>query len=127
MASSCRFDAFPPKLPTRTSIADPLEIDAIPCGNGVVGMAPCPGAHGPSVFRVQWERDLVLDLRAVADWGATALVSLIGYSEMSRLGVSGLGDAAEKAGLDWHHLPIEDLNAPNQQFAKQWAYSGHVL
>ena len=127
MASSCRFDAFSPKMPTRTNIADPLEIDAIPCGNGVVGMAPCPGARGPSVFRVQWERDLILDLRAVADWGATALVSLIGYSEMSRLGVSDLGDAAEKAGLDWHHLPIEDLNVPDEQFARRWAYSGHVL
>lgn len=114
-------------MPTRTSITDPLMIDAMPCGNGLVGMTLCPGKHGPSVFGSRWERDLAPDLRAVADWGATALVSLIESPEMSMLGVSNLGDAAEEAGMDWHHLPIKDLNAPDERFERRWTYSVHVL
>ena len=67
------------------------------------------------------------DLRAVADWGATTLVSLVESSEMQMLGVSNLGDAAEKAGLDWHHLPVTDLKAPDERFERRWTYSGYVL
>ena len=114
-------------MPPRTSITDPLKIDAMPCGNGVIGMTLCPGKHASSAFGTAWARDLALDLDAVVDWGATSLVSLVERSELSALGVSNLGDAAEEAGLEWHHLPIEDLRVPGERFERRWVYSGNVL
>ena len=114
-------------MPLRTSVSDPLQIDAMPCGNGVIGMTLCPGKQAPSFFGAAWARDLALDLNAVVDWGATSLVSLVERSELSALGVSNLGDAAEEAGLEWHHLPIEDLRAPGERFERRWVYSGNVL
>ena len=111
----------------RTSITDPLKIDAMPCGNGVIGMTLCPGKQASSVFGAAWARDLALDLDAVVDWGATSLVSLVERPELSALGVSNLGDAAEEAGLEWHHLPIKDVDIPDERFEGRWTYSGHVL
>ena len=114
-------------MPPRTSASNPLQIDGMPCGNGVIGMTLCPGKQAPSVFGTAWARDLALDLDAVVDWGATSLVSLVERSELSALGVSNLGDAAEEAGLEWHHLPIEDLRVPGERFERRWVYSGNVL
>ena len=114
-------------MPRRTSITDPLKIDAMPCGNGVVGMTLCPGKHASSAFGTAWARDLALDLDAVVDWGATSLVSLVERHELLAFGVSNLGEAAEEAGLEWHHLPIKDVHIPDERFERQWTYSGHVL
>ena len=55
-------------MPPRTSITDPLKIDAMPCGNGVIGMTLCPGKHASSAFGPAWARDLAHDLDTVMDW-----------------------------------------------------------
>ena len=114
-------------MPPRTSLTDPLKIDAMPCGNGLIGMTLCPGKHASSAFGTAWARDLALDLNAVVDWGATSLVSLVERHELSAFRVSNLGEAAEEAGLEWHHLPIKDVHIPDERFERRWPYSGHVL
>ena len=114
-------------MPTKTSLTHPLEIDPMPCGGGLLGLTLCPGKQGPSNFGDPWERDLGLDMRAIVDWGATTLVSLMEAHEFPMLNVAGLGDAAEEAGLEWHHLPIQDVNVPDERFERLWTYSGHVL
>lgn len=51
---------------------------------------------GPSSSGNPWERDLGLDLRAIVDWGATTLVSLMEAHDFPMLNVVGLGDAADE-------------------------------
>lgn len=114
-------------MPARTSLTHPLEIDEMPCGGGLLGLTLCPGKQGPSNFGDPWERDLELDMRAIVDLEATTLVSLMEAHEFPMLNVAGLGDAAEEAGLEWHHLPIRDVNVPDERFERLWTYSGHVL
>ena len=114
-------------MPVRTSLTHPLEIDPMPCGAGLLGLTLCPGKQGPSNFGGPWERDLGLDMRAIVDWGATTLVSLMEAHEFPMLNVPGLGDAAEEAGVEWHHLPIPDVKVPGERFERLWTYSGHVL
>ena len=90
-------------------------------------MTLCPGKHASSAFGTAWARDLAFDLDAVVDWGATSLVSLVERHELSAFGVSNLGEAAEEAGLEWHHLPIKDVHIPDERFERRWTYSGQVL
>ena len=114
-------------MPVKTSLTHPLEIDPMPCGAGLLGLTLCPGKQGPSNFGDPWERDLGLDMRAILDWGASTVVSLMEAHELPMLNVPGLGDAAEDAGLEWHHLPIPDVKVPDERFERLWTYSGHVL
>ena len=114
-------------MPTRTSLMHPLKIDAMPCGGGLLGMTLCPGKQVDSDFGDRWERDLALDMRVITDWGASTLVSLLEEHELAELGISELGEVAEGAGLEWHLLPIRDVNIPDERFERLWPYSGHVL
>ncbi len=114
-------------MDTQTSLTHPLRIDAMPCGGGMLGMTLCPGKQVCSYFGGRWERNLALDMRVIADWGATTLVSLMEEHEFPKLGVSGLGETAEAAGLEWHLLPIRDVHVPDERFERLWAYAGHVL
>ena len=115
-------------MPTRTSLTHPLRIDAMPCGGGLLGMTLCPGKQvGCSNTGDPWARDLPLDMRVIAGWGATTLVSLMEEHELAEFGVSELGKVAEAAGLEWHLLSIRDVDVPDERFERLWVYSGHVL
>lgn len=111
----------------RTSISHPLLIDSVSCASGAIGLTFCPGKKGSSVFGEPWARDLGADLRTLVAWGPIALVTLMEEHELQQLGAGGLGEAAELLGLEWHHLPIQDLGAPDERFERLWTYSGHVL
>ena len=111
----------------KTSMTHPLEIDELTCGAGVVGMTLCPGKRAPSYFGGQWERNLAADMRVVADWGASVVVTLTEGFELDQLGVANLGNVAEAVELDWHHLPIPDMHVPDERFERRWTYTGHVL
>jgi ADP-ribosyl-[dinitrogen reductase] hydrolase len=110
----------------RTSGTDPLRIDTVATteAGGCLGITFCPGKHSDSVFGRPWRRDLDTDIRAIVDWGAAGVISLIEPDEMRRLGVSRLGDAVVAAGLQWLHWPITDLSAPDGRFAAGWAREG---
>jgi ADP-ribosyl-[dinitrogen reductase] hydrolase len=109
----------------QTSHTHPLRIDTVFApGGGQIGMTLCPGKKCNSIYSGVWERDLEIDLRAVCDFGATALVSLIEDHEFDLLGVRDLGDRAEEVGLDWHHLPIRDVDIPDASFETIWHYAG---
>ena len=94
----------------RTSETDPLRIAELPVGGGVVGITLCPGKQGDSVFGAGWARDLAADVAAIRDWGASAVVTLIEAHEFEMLGVQALPDALRDAGIEWHHLPVQDVN-----------------
>ena len=111
----------------KTSTTHPLEVDELACGAGVVGMTPCPGKRVQSHFGGHWERNLATDMRVVADWGATVLVTLMEGFELDQLGVGNLGNVAEAVELEWHHLPIPDMQVPDERFERRWTHTGHVL
>lgn len=117
------------KAVTKTSTTHPLEISTVllPEGNGRVGITFCPGKCDLQAHDGRWTRDLPLDLGTLRAWGANALVTLLEDHEFDLLHVRELGDMAEAAGLEWHHLPIPDMAAPGWHFERRWLYSGTRL
>ena len=113
---------------TKTSATHPLAIAslALPEG-GVIGLTFCPGKCDIHAHNGPWARDLPMDLGSLRAWGAQALVSLLEDHEFDLLHVAELGDMAESAGLEWHHLPIPDMGVPGWQFERRWVYSGPRL
>ena len=104
---------------------DPLEIASVHCpdGKGRIGLCPCPGGSLGG-----WsKRDTAADLRALRDWGAGHLVTLIEDHEFRLLGVEDLPRRAAAADLAWHHLPIIDGGAPGSRFERGWGETGRVL
>jgi protein-tyrosine phosphatase len=104
----------------KTSVSDPLWIASLPVGGGELGLTLCPGKRGASLSGAWWERDLALDVAAIAAWGASAVVTLIEESEFGLLGVEGLPEAVRAAGMEWVHLPIEDGSVPDERFERAW-------
>jgi ADP-ribosyl-[dinitrogen reductase] hydrolase len=112
----------------RTSDTHPLQIAFVETpGKGKIGMTFCPGKHDPYAMTGSWERDLQTDLVTIANWGATALVTLMESHELERLGVSNLGEMAVAQGLDWYHLPIRDVSIPSADFEEEWNEAGRQL
>jgi len=60
----------------RTSLTHPLQIAAVTAGPefGRVGITFCPGKYDRHAMSGYWDRDLALDLDAVREWGAAAVV-----------------------------------------------------
>lgn len=113
----------------RTSITHPLHIAAVHAGNGLgrVGITFCPGKCQPHAATGAWQRDLGLDIAAIADWGAASVVTLVEQHEMTALGVSHLGKAVRAAQMEWHHLPIRDVSVPDAGFEDAWQQIGPAL
>jgi ADP-ribosyl-[dinitrogen reductase] hydrolase len=74
-----------------------------------------------------WDRDLQLDLRAVSEWGASLVVTLIEDHEFTSLGVAQLGVEVINHHLDWLHLPIADASTPGGDFENAWAEVGEGI
>jgi ADP-ribosyl-[dinitrogen reductase] hydrolase len=113
----------------KTSQTHPLQIAEVPApvGGGIIGITFCPGKQQHSAFSGRWERDLALDLDAVRDWGAAAVVTLIEYHEIAALNVEGLGEAVKGRYMGWFHLPIVDVSVPCTRFEAQWQEQGEAL
>ena len=112
----------------RTSDSHPLQIASVETpGNGQIGMTFCPGKRDPRAMTGPWDRDMHTDLAAIVDWGAVALVTLMESHELDLLGVPGLGEAVLARGLDWYHLPIQDVSIPSAAFEDQWTDVSETL
>lgn len=116
-------------MPARTSLTDPLRIDEVPAlpAPGVIGITFCPGKRDAHARSGAWERDLAMDLDAIRHWGARTLVTLIEDHEFGRLGVEALPYQAAATGLEWIHLPIRDVSAPDERFMAGWKSAGPKL
>ena len=114
---------------TRTSLTHPLQIAIVHPGQGLgrIGITFCPGKHQPSSATGSWARDLNLDVRAIADWGAAAVLTLVEGHELKALKVEGLGAAVEARSMDWLHVPIPDVSTPDPRFEAQWVEIGEGL
>ena len=107
----------------KTSITDPIWVSEIdhPDQPGKIGVSICPGKKSPSVFGGIWDRDLALDLTAIKrDFDPTAIVTLMTDDELSVNKVPNLGHAVLDSGMEWFHLPIQDMAAPDESFDDIW-------
>ena len=106
-------------------LAGALTINAIRFPGGAkVGMTHCPGRNHIDSSGHRWNRDLDADLASIEVWGARALVSLIEAHEFKWLGVPDLAMRIRRRHLNWYHLPIPDLAAPGDDFARAWTEFG---
>lgn len=123
----CTFQAIAKLM--RTSISHPLEIAAVRAAPGVgrVGITFCPGKQQPSALTGSWQRDLTLDVEAIASSGAAAVVTLIEQHEFEALAVQGLGEEVRRQHMEWLHLPIADMGTPDAAFERQWRVAGPGL
>lgn len=108
--------------PMRSSQSHPLMIAETRANSelGRIGITFCPGKRSASLYGDDWERDLIVDLEAIREWGAWALVTLIEEHEFDLLGVQELGKEAARLGMQWFHLPIVDVSIPNQEWETRW-------
>jgi ADP-ribosyl-[dinitrogen reductase] hydrolase len=113
-------------MPVRTSRNSPLQIAEILLGpeEGRLGLTICPGKKD---FPRQWDRDLTEDLRAIRAWGASTVITLIEEHEFRLLAVQDLESMVREQAMDWFHLPIRDVDVPDQRFESIWAIRGKEL
>ena len=114
----------------KASESHPLHIAAIrPKPNyGRVGLTLCPGKKDPhSPSGAAWDRDLDIDLDAVAEWGAALVLTLVEQHELEYLEVPDLGDRVLARAIDWLHLPIRDVTVPSSAFEDRWRTAGENI
>lgn len=113
----------------RTSQSHPLQIAAVSTapGMGRIGVTFCPGKKQHSAATGAWDRDLDVDIQAIADWGAAAVLTLIEDHELAALKVEGLGEAVRTRHMGWLHAPIQDVSTPDRGFEADWAQIGEDL
>lgn len=92
-----------------------------------LGLTNCPGRRQLDWQGRDWRRDLEEDLRAIEDWGADILLTLVEASEFEPLGVPALPDRARARRFRWIHLPITDFEAPGDAFEAAWAIHGPAV
>lgn len=107
----------------------PLQIASVRAGRGFgrIGITFCPGKTQTDAATGRWERDLGVDLDAVRDWGATAIVTLIEQHELASLKVDTLGAETARRHMEWLHLPIRDVSVPTATFEAAWGRVGEGL
>jgi hypothetical protein len=83
-----------------TSLSHPLQIATLSAGlgDGRVGITFCPGKCNRSAHTGAWERDLAVDLDAIQNWGASAVVTLVEHKELIFLKVPNLGEEVSRRG-----------------------------
>jgi ADP-ribosyl-[dinitrogen reductase] hydrolase len=90
---------------------------AVPGLTGMIGLAPCPGR----------DRDLVVDLAAIRDWGAAIIVTLVEHHELETMFIADLPQVVARQGIGWLHLPVRDMCAPDAAFDSRWQSEGAGL
>ena len=112
----------------RTSETHPLQIATLNLASGArLGMTFCPGKCDPNAMTGAWQRNLDADLKAVAAWGATGLVTLMEEHELEMLRVPDLGYKTAALNMQWYHLPIRDVSIPDASFEAAWETQGREL
>jgi len=98
----------------------------VPGSVGCIGMVACPGTRidKPPTGN---KRLLQTDLDEIVEWGANGILCLVEPHELTMNKVEGLPAAAQNAGIWWKHLPIIDMDIPNQEFEDVWAVEGERI
>ena len=107
-------------MPIKNSRNSPLQIAEVilGAGEGRLGLTLCLVKKDASR---SWDRDLKEDMRAIRAWGASIVVTLIEHHEFQLLAIENLEQEVQAHGLEWRHLPIRDVDVPDQRFEAAWA------
>jgi ADP-ribosyl-[dinitrogen reductase] hydrolase len=107
----------------------PIASVVVGRGDGVIGMAFCPGRTLDGLAVPGWDRDLAADLDVVRQFGASALVSLMQAPELAHYGVpvGRLETEVRARSMDWYHLPIIDMDVPDERFEATWLDMGEQI
>ncbi len=81
-------------------------------------LTPCPGTKGV---------ELAQSLEQLKAQGVKAIVTAINDEEMKSKGVCELGSLTQELGMAWHHIVIEDDQAPGEGFAANWQQASTSL
>ena len=93
----------------------PCQFNFLPLHRGRLGLSACPGwSRSPATL------DLEAEVRAIADWPAAAVVSLMEDSEFRRLGLGDLPVLLKRQIPLWMHLPIRDHDIPDARWMARW-------
>jgi protein tyrosine phosphatase (PTP) superfamily phosphohydrolase (DUF442 family) len=113
----------------RTSQTHPLQIAEVRASpsHGRIGITFGPGKHDHFAHTGAWERDLGIDLEAIAAWGAKLVLTLVEPAELTALKVPQLGHEIRRLGIEWRHLPIADYSVPTKAFEEQWTTQGREI
>lgn len=111
----------------KTSLSHPLRVDAlsVPGCTGLIGLTFCPGKCSQGLYSGTWQRDLSLDIDAVKEWGGQTLITLMEDHEFPLLGIPEFSHYLKGVkGLRWLHLPIKDMQIPDEPFERVWRNAG---
>lgn len=116
-------------IEARTSQTHPLQIAEVSMGTayGRIGITFCPGKQDLFAATGVWKRDLECDLDAVSAWGAKLVLTLMEPEELKLFKVPELGEAIQRRGIEWRHLPIADYSVPGADFEQQWSTQGDEI
>lgn len=110
----------------KAPVANPIDTIPVPGSVGCMGLVACPGTR---IDRppAKDKRLLQADLDEIIDWGANGVLCLVEPHELSLNKVEALPAAVQNAGMWWKHLPIIDMDIPNQEFENVWAVEGERI
>lgn len=105
-----------------------LFIDSVtvPGTGGVIGMTSCPGKQDDFFFEPSLSR-LEADVKTIASWGASVLVTLMEDVELNILQITNLPEKLSEYGIKWIHLPIRNRSLPGADFETGWSVVGEEL
>jgi len=89
---------------------DPFTISILPVDAGTLALCRMPGAV----------TELTADVQALADAGATCVLSLTPLEELADAGAGALPEALMAQGIDWLHLPVGDFGTPQPDQQSAW-------
>jgi rhodanese-related sulfurtransferase len=95
--------------------------------HGRIGITFCPGKHDLFAHTGAWQRDIEIDLDAIAAWGAKLVLTLVEPAELRALKIPHLGQKIQSRSMEWRHLPIADYSVPTEAFEQQWATQGREI
>ena len=106
----------------------PNTIDTVPVPGsvGCMGLVACPGVRIDGMPTGS-KKMLGADLNEIIDWGANGVLCLVEPHELVMNKVEPLPAEVQRAGMWWKHLPIIDMDIPNQEFENHWAVEGERI
>ena len=110
-----------------TSKDDMLKFDTLSCGAGTIGIAIIPSIAGRADFNEDPYEAQNIELNAVEAWQPSVVVTPMEPFELRMLRLATFGEALEKRGIDWLHLPIPVAGIPSDHLEARWLYFGAAL
>lgn len=103
-----------------------IDTVSVPGSVGCMGLVGGPGMRIDQIVAGN-RKVLQADVRELQDWGANGVVCLLEPHELKMHKVEELPKLVRESGMWWKHLPIIDMDIPNQEFENAWAMEGQRI